>query len=471
MANKSMQDFSIQSTDESRSAEIAREVHKSSVLGLHLAATQLGQIALALTDTIMVSWLGTNQLAAVGIVNSTTLLIYVSGLGMLLALMPLLGRTLGSGMIERVPGVLGQGYLVAAAFAAIHCVALIGLPLAMPLFGQDRQVSALTFDYAVWLIPGALPAYCLLVLRNQLSILERTRPIFIATVVGVVLNAVANYVLLFGAAGIPAIGIGGAAISTSLVAWTMLVTVLLLARGDQGPLKVAIPWHQLRPVPAVLREILDIGWPISAVIFCESLFLTAATFLAGLFGPVYLAAFAVATQIIDVFLMVPIGISQAATARVSIAVPTRRPFAVRVAGFSPLALATAFMLGFWGLCVVVPDMLVQLVLFDKRVSTEVIGVTIGFLAFAGPLQFLNGAIIVIAGALRGLTDTKAPLVLIVLTYWVVGLGSAVLLSHHLDLGVDGIWYGLLIGFSISLGSIAVRFLRRTTDAGLAEIWS
>jgi MATE family multidrug resistance protein len=326
--------------------------------------------------------------------------------------------------------------------------------------GQEPALArdaALFLKGYMWVI---LPWLIFQTLRNFLAALERPDWILAASALGVVLNAVLGWALIFGRLGLPALGIFGGGLASSIV-WSLLALILvLIVLTDRQFRRFHVFGRLWRPDWPRLRQLIRLGLPIGLSFTFEVTVFAAAVYLMGLIDADSVAAHAIALQIAALTFMVPLGLSQAATVRVGRALGRRDPEAISRAGWTAFALGVAFMtvmaLAMW----IFPRDLILLFL-DEDGNQRVIALAVSFVTVAAAFQIFDGAQVVAAGMLRGLHDTRVPMLIAVFGYWVVGIGVGIGLAFGAGWGGVGVWTGLASG----LGLVAVLLIWRWTLRG------
>jgi MATE family multidrug resistance protein len=295
-------------------------------------------------------------------------------------------------------------------------------------------------------------------MRNFLSALERPRWIFIVSTVGIVLNGIISWALIFGRLGLPALGIFGGGLGSSIVwVWMTLSLGIVIARARKFR-RFHLFGRFWRSDWQRFRHIWRLGLPIGMTMAFEGAVFGAAAYLMGLIDEDSIAAHAVALQIAALAFMVPLGLGQAATVRVGRAVGRNDSQGIARAGWTAWILGVGFMamtaLVLWGF----PRPLIELFLEDSPANARVIDLAVSFLAVAAAFQIVDGAQVVGAGMLRGLHDTRVPMLFALFGYWVVGIGVGIWLAFYRGWQGVGIWTGLATG----LGVVAVLMLLRWT---------
>ena len=431
------------------------------ILSLPLVGSQLAAIAMATTDVIMMGWLGPAQLAAGALGSALYMPILHFGFGVATAVAPMAAQALGARDYRGVRRSVRQGFWVATAFGAIFAIPLWQSGAIFLLLGQKPELAALAQGYlraAQW---GLIPLLWLIVLRGFLTAHSRPRAVFVIMVIGIGVNALGNYALMFGNFGFPRLELVGAGVSTSLVDAFMALALIAFVLRDRKLRRYGLFVRFWRADWPRFVEVLRLGAPIGLMVLAESSLFGAAGILMGLIGTAELAAHAVALQCAAVAFMIPLGISHAVTARVGLAVGARDRAAVGRAGWVGLWLGivctTISASTFW----FAGEWLVGLYLdIDDVANAPVVGLAVSFLLIAALFQLVDGAQAIAAGALRGLRDTRVPMFLAIFGYWIVGLPTSAALAFWLDLGGLGVWIGLAVGLAVVAGLAVWRFHRR-----------
>ena len=439
----------------------AAEARATLSLAWPLILAQLAQISLNATDTLMMGWLGPQSLAAGALAFNVYLAIYLFGLGVVTAVAPMVSQARGARQPRQVRRAVRQ-----AGWAAL----IVGVPASLFLWqvrpfllllGQQPDIAAAAEGYMRALLWGLVPGLWYVVLRITVAAMGRPRAILPVAVVGLCLNALGNYALMFGHFGFPALGLVGAGISTAVVNVCMMAMLCGYVVTQRHLRRYALLVRWWRPDWPTLREVFRIGLPVGAGILAEAGLFAATAPMMGLIGTTQLAAHAIAMQYAAVAFMVPLGVSQAATIRVGLAAGARDRINVGRAGWVALSAGAVFTtitaLLFW----LAPWPLVALFLdLDQPANVVVATMAVSLLAYAALFQLFDGAQVIGAATLRGLKDTRTPMLQAVFGYWVVGFTSCVLLAFPLGLGAAGVWIGLALGLAVVASLFLLRFHRR-----------
>ncbi|MFC7475899.1 MATE family efflux transporter [Dankookia sp. GCM10030260] len=431
-----------------------------------LALTNLSQHALALTDAIVLGWLSTEALAAATLGANLYWAVMAAPLGTALAATPLLAQARGAG---QRPGGAGRGWvrqMRRGARSALWASLVMLIPALLALWfaeavllatGQEPRLAALAGTYVRALMWGLLPFCGFVVLRGFLAAMERPAPALWIAAGGIGVNAVLCIGLVFGGFGWDGLGILGAGIASSLANLLMLLGLLGLIARDRALGRFRLLGRFWRPDRGKLAEVLRLGLPISGTMLLEIGVFSAAAIAMGWFGAVAVAAHAVALQVAAMTFMVPMGIGQAATARVGLFAGAGQPRAAARAGWAAVALGAGFMAAMALLLVLGGGAIARGFLGGgDPLAAEAAALAATLLTVAGVFQLADGVQAVAAGALRGLKDTRVPMLLAGLGYWGIGMPVGLVLAAWLGLGPVGLWIGLASG----LGGVALLMLRR-----------
>ena len=429
----------------------AGELRATLALGLPLVAAQLAQIAINTTDTLMMGRLGPEALAAGALGTTLLFLPTIAGIGLTAAVSAIVAQERGA----RPSDVRGPRRTVRQGLWAVTLLGLPGLVLlwygdrVLLLIGQDPALVGGSLGYLRTAMWGFLPTLWFLVLRAFVSATERATPILLITLGGVAVNAGANWLLMFGHYGLPALGIRGTGIATALTNTAMLIALAAFIARDRRLRRYRLAGRLWRPDREKLATVFRIGLPISGLLVAEVGGFAASTAMAGRIGADTLAAHAIALQIASVTFMVPLGLSQATTVRVGLA--AGRGAGVALAGRVSLALGCGFAALAAVLMLLAPGALVS-AFIDPSAAAAALAIT--FVGVAAVFQLVDAAQVILAAALRGLGDTGVPLVMGLIGYWGIGLPLGATLAFGglgAPLGGLGVWIGLASG----LASVAV----------------
>lgn len=439
----------------------ASHLRETLALGLPLVGAQLAHISINVASTVMVGWLGPVELAAAVLATQLFYLFWIFGSGFSYAVMPLAAGAVGRADVKALRRSVRMGLWAVALFALLAMVPLWHAEAIFLAVGQDPAVSALAGRYMRVLQWSMLPYLSTFVLRSYFSAINRPNVILLVTILGALANVVFTEALIFGHFGAPALGMIGAAaaaLSTSCITVLLLTACVARMPSLKGHAIFVRFW---RFDPPAFWEVVRLGWPIGLTILAEAGMFTAAAVMVGWIGTIDLAAHGIALQLASVSFMVPLGLAGAATVRVGVAYGQRNARGIGRAARTVLGIAVVFAgaaaFTFW----IIPEPLIRLYLDPENADAgRVLAATIPLVAIAAAFQLADTVQVIASSILRGLKDTRTPMLIAIASYWLVGMPTAYLLAFHARLGAPGIWWGLATGLLVSATLMTARFLRR-----------
>jgi len=417
-------------------------------LGLPLVGSHLAQFAITLTDAVMLGWYSVEALAAEVLGGTLFFVLFIMGSGFAWAVMPMVASAASSGEEAQVRRVTRMG-LWASAMFGLACLPLtLGSATLFLLMGQDPGTSALAGEYLAIAGWGILPGLMVMVLKSALAALERTGVVLWVTLAAVALNILVNYALIFGNLGMPELGVRGAAIaSVSVNLASFLVLALYVQRIMPEHAMFARLW---RPDWEALARVFRLGWPIGITNLAEVGLFAASSVMMGWLGTLQLAAHGIALQVTSVIFMVHVGLSNVATVRAGQAQGRGDGLGLRAGARVVLVVSGLVALGTVVVFLTVPEVLIGLFLSpDDPDRPAVIAIGVMLLAAAALFQVVDAAQVMALGLLRGVQDTRVPMVIAALSYWAVGVPASYILGFPLGLGGPGIWLGLALGLALA----------------------
>lgn len=425
-------------------------------LGLPLIGSHVAQFAITFTDALMLGWYSVEALAAEVLGGTMFFVLFIMGSGFAWAVMPMVASAQASGAITQVRRVTRMGLWASILFGLATLPLMLGSGALFDRMGQEPATAALAADYLEIAGLGILPALMVMVLKSYLAALERTAVVLWITLGAVALNACVNYLLIFGHFGFPELGVQGAAIA-SLGVNTASFVVLGVYVHRSAP-DHALFQRFWRPDPEALGRVFRLGWPIGLTNLAEVGLFASASIMMGWLGTLPLAAHGIALQITSVIFMIHLGLSNVATVRAGQAHGRGDGAGLRDGARVVLGLSAAVALATMALLLLLPDPLVGLFLApDDPDRAQVIAIGRQLLAAAALFQLVDAAQVQALGLLRGVQDTRVPMVLAALSYWVVGVPVSYLLGFTLGFGGPGIWLGLAAGLALAGVFMLVRF--------------
>lgn len=418
-------------------------------LGLPLIGGHLGQVAIGVTDSVMLGWYGIEELAAVTLGGSFFFILFLLGAGFAWSVMPMVATFAAEEDERSIRRVTRMGLWLSILFSVAVIPLMLSATPILKALGQVPETSDLAGAYlkiAAW---GIFPALMVMTIKSYLAALERAQFVFWVTMIAAVSNGIANYALIFGNWGFPELGISGAAIASVVTSLVSLLGVWIYAVRR-------LPEHALFqrfwvPDWEMMRRVFRLGVPIGLTTLSEAGLFTASAFMMGWLGTVPLAAHGVVLNIASVTFMAHLGLSNVATIRVGNALGRRdKEHLVRGARMvivMSIGFALFTVIGF----LLFPEPLILLWRPEESARAEILAVGVGLLAMAALFQLTDGAQAVALGLLRGAQDTRAPMWLAAVAYWGIGMPTSYIFGFVL--GWDGI--GIWLGMSLGLGAAAV----------------
>lgn len=430
-------------------------------LGLPLIGSHLAQMALHVTDTVFLGWYGVNELAAVVLAASAFFVIFILGSGFAQAVMPLVASALGAGDETMVRRDTRMGLWLSIGFG------LLSYPLfwwSGPIFlrlGQKPEVAQLVQDFLRIGGLGMVPALLIMTLKSYLAALEKTQVVLWTTMLGVVVNGIVAYGLIFGHWGWPELGVRGAAIASLAVQALNFVVLGIYAHLQPELRRFRLFQRFWRADVGALRSVFRLGWPIGLTGLAESALFYATALMMGWVGTLQLAAHGITMEVASLTFMVHLGLSNAATVRAGKAVGAEDARALRSGAKVAIALSVGFGLAMIALFLAFPAPIIRLFLDTaKPGSAEIIGFGVQLLAVAALFQMADAMQVMALGLLRGIHDTKVPMMAATVSYWLIGIPSSYVLAFPLGLGGIGLWLGLVVGLVFAATTMMWRFWHR-----------
>ncbi|MFN3468386.1 MAG: MATE family efflux transporter [Novosphingobium sp.] len=417
-------------------------------LAAPLVGANLLQMAVFAIDVVFIARLGPEALAASSLSVALFGLLIWSLTGLVGAASPLIAAELGQRAhavreVRRTVRMAAWAGTLAALVAMGIC--LMGGPL-MRLTGQEAGVIARAEPFLAVLSLAAVPAVLAALLRTVVATLGRPAIGTAITALAVLVNALGNWLFVFGNLGAPELGLQGSAISSVITSLAMLAAFALVIRFDRRLHRYRLLGRWWRAEWRRLADVLRIGLPICGTIIAEAGMFNGAAFLMGRIGEAELAGHTVALQFAAIAFQVPFGVGQAATIRVGLAFGARDHAAIALAGRVATQLGIGFMALSAAAMIAFPYQLLQLYIDPAAPqNSRMVGFALQYMLVAAAFQLFDGAQAVGASMLRGLQDTRVPMLIALFGYWVPGVGTALWLGLFTPLGGLGVWIGLLVG--------------------------
>lgn len=436
----------------------AAHVRATLTLGVPLVGAQLAQLGIHTTDVVILGRLGAAHLAAMVLAGQFYFTIFIFGSGFATAVIPMVAQAYGRGDVVSVRRSVRMG-MWAVLLYSLLTVPIFSYAETILLFAdQTPEVAALAHRYLAIAHWGMPPALLFMTLRGLVSAHGKAGIILQITIVILIVNAIFAYALVLGHFGLPALGMEGAAIvsfGVNLLSF-ILIVAYVQSRPEMRRYELFVRfWRADWPA---FYEVLHLGLPISLTILAEVSLFTVASLLMGSIGTIELAAHGIALQLASIAFMFPYGLAQAGTVRVGVAHGQGDHLGVVRASISVTVVACVIAVAGGVLFALMPTTLAAI--FLDRTSPEAAQV----LAYAGPLvviagvfQLVDGLQVIAAGLLRGLKDTRVPMILALIAYWPIGFACAWIFAFPLGLGGIGVWLGFLFGLAAAAVMLCWRY--------------
>jgi MATE family multidrug resistance protein len=444
----------------------AQETRATLRLALPLAAAQLAQVGMGITDTIMVGALGRDALAAGGLGSG---LFFATGAvlqGALMGVGILVAHARGAGELHKISSILRSGTVLAMFIAAVMMPVFWFSEPVLLAMGQPATLADDVSGYVQILTLCAPASMWLAVQRSYLAAMNHPRPVMVIGLGALIMNGVLNYGLIHGRWGLPEMGLMGSATASAITIWGMAAAMWIAVRITPD-----LRAHKVRgPVDwALTAEMAHLGWPIAVTFGVEIVLFMVSALLMGTISTTALAAHNVTINVASLTFMVPLAISQAVNVRVGFHLGAKHPVAARQSAVVALMLGIGFMSVTAVVMFAVPREIALLFNLDpgSPADAEVIALITQLLVIAALFQVFDGAQSIASGALRGYKDTRVPMWLAAFGYWGVGFPIAWILAFPLKQGATGLWWGLALSLAAAALVLGVR-LHRMSGRRIAE---
>lgn len=429
-------------------------------LGLPLIASHIAQFAINLSDAVMLGWYSIEALAAEVLGGTLFFVLFIMGSGFAWALMPMVAGANASNQQAQVRRVTRMATWLSMGYGILVIPLMFFADTLFKLAGQNPMIADMAAEYLRIICWGILPAMMIMVLKCYLAALERTQVVLWVTVVSVLVNIAINYLLIFGNWGFPELGLRGAAIASFSVNLFGAIGLAIYAAR-------ALPEHALfqrlwRPDWEALIEVFRLGWPIGITNLAEVGLFAATSVMMGWIGTIPLAAHGIALQITSVIFMVHLGLSNAATVRAGQAYARRDIRALRDGAVVLACLSGATVIMTSILLLAAPDFLIGMFMSPAEANRDqVSAIGRGLLAAAALYQLVDAAQVQAIGLLRGMRDTRVPMIIAALSYWALGIPASYVFGFVFGWQGVGIWLGLAVGLACAAVFMVIRFIRFT----------
>lgn len=435
---------------------IPQHVRAILALGLPLVGSHLAQFAIQMTDTIMLGWHSVEELAAVVLAGSLWFTLFIMGTGFGIALMPLVAAARSSGQDVEIRRTTRMAMWLSALFALLVMPAILAAEPILKAMGQTPEVAELAGQYlriAGWSMFLALGIN---VIKSYLAALEKTQFALWATVAAVGLNAIVNYALIFGNWGAPEMGLQGAAWASLVV--NLFTFLLLCAYAARATPEHALFQRIWRPDWEAFMRVFQLGWPIGLTNLAEVGLFTGAAVMVGWIGIYELAAHGIALQVASATFLMHLGMSNAATIRAGMAYGRRDEAELRLGGLVVSAISAVIVL----ITVIVFFLYAEPLVGwfvgpSDPLRPQIVAIASVLLLFAAAFQVADAGQVMALGLLRGVQDTKVPMVMAAVSYWLIAVPASYILGFPMGYGAQGVWSGLVIGLGVAFVAMTIRF--------------
>jgi MATE family multidrug resistance protein len=428
---------------------VFKELRLTLALALPMIVGQVSQMLIGITDAALIGRVGTVELAASAFTHGVFGLFYIVGIGLLLPVGIFAARDHGAGDDMGCAAWLKHGRAMALMAGTGGFLLLAAVSTQLHRFGQPAEVVAVVKPFFLLCSLSLIPVFYFQVQRQYLDAMGRPWVGTCIMLADVALNALLNWMFIWGNLGAPALGLTGSGVATLLARIAAVSTIAVWLRRERAP---AGGLERSR-----FRAMLQLGVPAAGSLLFESGAFAAAMLMMGWLGATALAAHQIALSCAAFTFMFPLGLAMATSIRISKARGEGRHEVLRAIGFGSLGLSSFVMLTFATIFVLGGTGLAR----GFTPDLEVVGLAARLLVVAAIFQLFDGGQVVAAGALRGLTDVKVPTVITFVAYWVLSLPVGYFLAFHTRLGPIGIWAGLASGLACAAVLLAWRFRRLT----------
>ena len=422
-------------------------------VGWPLILNNLFSMGVNVADTLMIGRLGATSLAALAIGSGTWVAIFLAGLGILMALGPTVSHHFGAQRYVEIGHDTRQALWLAMLLSLLVCLALHHVEYPLARLGIEPAIVGLAGEYLRGLSWGVPAVYCYQVFRQMNEGIGRTLPIMVVTGLGLILNVAVSYVLVFGKLGFTARGVEGSGLGTAIAFWGMLCLLLTHVALHPAYDRFVLWRARFRPDWGALLHLVGLGWPIGLSLLMQAGLFMALALMMGRLGPTFAAAHQITLNYAGLVFMLPLGIGFATAVLVGQAMGAGAPKEARRIGmvgiFVCFCVAGSIAMATWIGSAHIAE------LYTRDASVTALASTL--LLASGFLQWGDGTQSAAAGALRGLKDTRVPMVINGTIYWGVGFATAWLLGVEFGLGGIGIWAGLALALCTAAVVLTLRF--------------
>jgi len=438
-----------------------REILK---LAYPVSIGQLGHILLGIEDSLMVGKIGAVPLAAASLVNGLVFLVVVFGLGMSLAVTPLTAIANGKKKYNECTNIFNNSLLVNSTVALLLFMITYFASDLILFLNQTEEVAIAAISYTKIISYSIIPFMLFLTVKQFTEGLSITKPAMYATIIANFVNIFVNWILIYGNLGFPAMGLDGAGYATLATRLVLIVVMFFYIFKSRKFSQFKFFGFRQSWDRDIIKQLLRIGIPTGLQHFFEVGAFSASAIMIGWLGSKALAAHQIALSMAAVSFMIILGIATAGTIRVGSALGRKNKTDIRRSGFLA-TISAGTLMGLFGMIFIILKNFLPTLFID---DTEVITIAANLIIVAALFQISDGVQAVGLGILRGIKDVKMPMYISFISYWVIGLPVGYLLGFNLNLGVTGIWVGLLVGLTLAAIFFTIRFHLKSQDPMLVE---
>ena len=450
--------------DEQRKTYFQRIKLEASTLfkvGVPVILAQLLQMSMSFVDTVMAGRLSPEDLAAVAVGSSILMPFVVLCLGCMMAVTPIVAQNVGGRRFRQIGKNARQVLWLSQILALPSFFILRNLDPAFSLIGVTEEIIPIASGYLKAISWGIFPAYAYGALRYFNEGLSVTRPAMFVALIGTLVNIPANYVLMFGKFGFPQLGAVGTGYASAIVFTVMFIGMIWFTYGFEPYKRFEIFDRFRLPEKKYLKELLNIGVPIGISSTMEVTMFAVVSLLASTISTVVVAGHQIAINFAAMMFMIPFGLSVAISARVGLSIGKNRPTEARFRGYVGVGVASLIMCFTALFIFLFPDLITSIYTDDADVTE----IAVQLLFMAAIFQLSDGLQVSGFGALRGLKDTKIPMYVNLVAYWVLGIPASYYFGFITGYGAQGLWGGLIVGLTVAGILHNIRFYRRTKAMG------
>jgi len=436
------------------------EIKQLAIIALPIIAAQLLQVGMGVIDTVMAGKIDSLSIAAIALGASIWFFVMLIGIGIMLALTPIISQHMGANNHPLIREELRQGVWLSLAAGSVLILLILAVAALMPILGIDPKIIPAANNYIVW-ICWSLPFSLLyLVPRSFNEATSNTMPMLWIQLLLLPLNILGNYAFMYGNFGFPAMGSSGAALATGLAQMTGCFTLAAYTLWTPHHKEYDLRKRMTPPSWPHILQTFKLGFPIAVAMGMESGLFTATALLMGRFGVEAAAGHQIAINLASLTFMIPLGVSMALTVRVGQAIGAQQLLQAKhrgrlgiliCGGFTVVSALCFWLFGSW---------LASLYTDDQAV----IVIASQLLVMAALFQIVDGLQVGAVGVLRGYKDTTIPMLIAVFCYWGIGMGTAIWFGIFGTMGPTGLWLGLVTGLFAAAVILNYRFYHLTREA-------